>query len=205
MARPRTDIQPRIIQAARLRFLAEGVDGASLRRIARDAKTSIGMIYYYFPTKDELFFGVVEDVYAALLADLERVVGIDAPVAERIRRMSIRMSELSDTEIEVVRLVVREAIASSARLDRLVERFRHGHLALVLRAVGEGIGRGEIDDRFHPVVLMMSTFALGALPHLVRRVVGERMPFVDVPRGEPLANQLVEILFSGIGPKKAAS
>ena len=35
MARPRTDIQPRIVRAARARFLAEGVDGASLRAIAR--------------------------------------------------------------------------------------------------------------------------------------------------------------------------
>ena len=56
--------------AARERFLTEGVDGASLREIARDAGTSIGMVYYYFPTKDELFLAVVEEVYAKLLADL---------------------------------------------------------------------------------------------------------------------------------------
>ena len=31
MARPRSDIAPRILHAARERFLAEGVDGASLR------------------------------------------------------------------------------------------------------------------------------------------------------------------------------
>jgi AcrR family transcriptional regulator len=201
MPRPRSDIAPRIIEAARRRFLAEGVDGASLRQIARDAKTSIGMIYYYFPTKDELFFGVVEDVYGALLADLEQVVGTEAPVAERIRQMSLRISRLTDTEIDVVRLVVREAISSSSRLDRLVERFRRGHLALVLRTLGEGIQRGEVDASHHPALLMMCTFALGALPHLVRRVIGDRMPFSEVPQGEPLANELVEILFSGIGPK----
>ena len=62
MARPRSDIEPRIVHAARRRFLKEGVDGASLRTIARDAKTSIGMVYYYFPTKDDLFFAVVEEV-----------------------------------------------------------------------------------------------------------------------------------------------
>src|SRR4029077_6434218 len=55
MARPRSDIQPRIVRAARERFLAEGVDGASLRTIASDAGTNVGMVFYYFPTKDDLF------------------------------------------------------------------------------------------------------------------------------------------------------
>ena len=36
MVRPRTDIRPRIVAAARTRFLSEGVDGASLRAIARE-------------------------------------------------------------------------------------------------------------------------------------------------------------------------
>lgn len=203
MPRPKSDIEPRIIEAARRRFLSEGVDGASLRQIARDAETSIGMIYYYFPTKDDLFFAVVEDVYAGILADLERAVEIDAPTAERIRGMSLRVSQLTDTEIDVVRLVVREAIASSSRLDRLIERFRRGHLALVLRTLGEGLQRGEVDARYHPALLMMATFALAGLPHMVRRVMGDRMPFAEVPQGAPLADQLVEILLTGIGPKKA--
>jgi AcrR family transcriptional regulator len=44
MARPASDIQKRIFVAARARFLSEGVDGASLRQIAKDAGTNIGMV-----------------------------------------------------------------------------------------------------------------------------------------------------------------
>ena len=73
MARPRSDIGPRIVHAARRRFLVEGVDGASLRAIAHDARTSIGMIYYYFPTKDDLFLAVVEEMYVTVLADMKTV------------------------------------------------------------------------------------------------------------------------------------
>lgn len=58
MARPRGDIEPRVLEAARKRFLEQGVDGASLRKIAEDAGTNIGMIYYYFPTKEALFDGL---------------------------------------------------------------------------------------------------------------------------------------------------
>jgi AcrR family transcriptional regulator len=201
MARPKSDIEPRIVDAARACFLASGVDGASLRQIARDAGTSIGMIYYYFPTKDDLFFGVVEDVYIELLAELELALDPSLPVAERIRRLSVRISQLSDTEVQVVRLVIGEAIASSARLDRLIALFQRGHLPLMVRTIADGMARGELDSRWHPMLLTVATFALCGAPHLVRRVVGERVPYTEVPIGEPLANQLVEILFSGIGKK----
>src|SRR5688500_20229561 len=91
MARTRGDIDARIVQAARARFLHEGVDGASLRGIAKDAGTNVGMIYYYFPTKDELFLAVVEDVYAGLLDDLTAAMADEHPVEERLRRVYRRV------------------------------------------------------------------------------------------------------------------
>ena len=97
MGRPRTDIQPRIVRAARARFLAEGVDGASLRTIAADAGTSVGMIFYYFPTKDDLFLAVVEEVYARLLDDLRRALSGDAPVRERLKRAFLRLGRRATT------------------------------------------------------------------------------------------------------------
>src|SRR5204862_7757124 len=115
MARPRSDIGPRIANAARRRFLEQGVDGASLRTIARDAGTSIGMVYYYFPTKDDLFLGVVEEVYVKLVSDMTRALEPNAPAPERIRRLYARVGTVTDAELATVQLVVREALASSAR------------------------------------------------------------------------------------------
>src|SRR5262245_29839464 len=105
MARPKSDIQPRILTAARARFLADGVDGASLRGIASDAGTSIGMVYYYYPTKDELFFGVVEELYRKLLADVEAAIAPDAPVKQRVERLYGRIARLSEDELLMARLV----------------------------------------------------------------------------------------------------
>jgi AcrR family transcriptional regulator len=86
MPRPKSDIDVRILHAARERFLNEGVDGASLRAIAKDARTSIGMVYYYFPSKDDLFLAVVEEVYERVVSELSAALGSDVPVVERIRR-----------------------------------------------------------------------------------------------------------------------
>src|SRR5688500_17270312 len=123
MPRPKSDIGSRIIDAARRRFLLEGVDGASLRAIAKDAGTSIGMIYYYHPTKDDLFMAVVDQVYGGLLEDLSRALAPDAPVEERLSRMYLRFARMSEDELTTVRMIVREALLASPRLDRVIERF----------------------------------------------------------------------------------
>ena len=204
MARPRSDIQPRIIRAARRRFLKEGIDGASLRGIAKDAGTSIGMLYYYFPKKDDLFFAVVEEIYAKLLADMTGALEPDAPVEERLRRLYARVGAVSDTELATVQLIVREVLVSPARLKRLVARFQRGHIPLVFAALADGIGAGRIDASLPPALLLLCTLALGAVPQLLLRALGREPPFAGLPEGGALSEVLIRVLFRGIGPKRVA-
>ena len=139
MARPRTDISARILAAARARFRKSGVDAASLRSIARDAGTSIGMIYYYYPTKDDLFFAAVEEVYQKFLADLEQALRPEGGVEERLVRLFERLGAMSEREVEMIKLVVHEALISSPRFERVTERALRGHFPLVLRTLYLGL------------------------------------------------------------------
>lgn len=208
MARPRSDIAPRILHAARARFLLEGVDGASLRQIAADAATSIGMVYYYYPTKDDLFFAVVEEIYAAFLTDLELVLTQEASAEDRLRALYARTAAMSEDELTVVRVVVREVLLSSSRLERLMARFSTGHLRLVLKMLLEGVAEGHITDTHHPAVLVASTFALALAPQVMRRMLGGRLPAgLDIPSAEALAIEMHDVLLHGIGarPKPAAT
>jgi AcrR family transcriptional regulator len=199
MPRPRSDIAPRILHAARARFLEDGVSGASLRGIAQDAGTSIGMIYYYFPTKDDLFLAVVEEVYAKILADFEVALAAGAPVEERLRRLFERVARMSDDELTVVRIVIREGLVSSERRGRIVERFSRGHLPLVLATLAEGVSTGALRGDLPPPALVVSTFVLGFLPQVVRRLIGDGLPFAALlPSGEAFAKVLAEILLHGI-------
>lgn len=199
MARPKSDIEPRILAAARARFLSDGVDGASLRGIASDAGTSIGMVYYYFATKDELFFGVVEELYKKLLHDIELAIAPDVPVRARLERLYARVAQLTDDELLVMRLVVREALTSSTRFARLRERFQTGHVPLIARLVADGYASGAFDRSLHPMVAMLSVAGLAVVPQLIRRALDGRLPFPDAPAGEQLSKLLVGVLFSGTG------
>lgn len=212
MARPKGDIEPRILHAARARFLTEGVDGASLRAIAKDAKTSIGMIYYYFPTKDELFFAVVEEVYDRILTDLVAALAPEKPVPERIRQLYHRIAALDDEERMVLRLVVREVLVSSDRLERLIARFQRGHLPLIFRTIADGLADGSLDRQRHPLLLAGALVGLGAAPQVLGRLLGSRL-FPDLD-ATSFVDEQVELLLLGIGgpnrdeppsPRSAAS
>ncbi|HJZ83893.1 MAG TPA: TetR/AcrR family transcriptional regulator [Polyangia bacterium] len=199
MPRPKSDIDLRIVHAARDRFLHDGVDGASLRRIARAARTNIGMVYYYFPTKDDLFLAVVEEVYAQLLGDLATALAPDAPIETRLRRLFDRFAAMNEDEFKVIRLVLREAMVSSRRRARLVERFFRGHVPLVLSTLGEGIAAGRVESG-HPVPLLaIATLVLAAMPQVGQRLLREQLPAgFPLPDANRIAETMCQILLRGI-------
>jgi AcrR family transcriptional regulator len=202
MARPRTDIAPRIVRAARERFLLDGVDGASLRTIAQDAKTNVGMIYYYFRTKDDLFLAVVESVYLGLVTDIEAILATEDVLEDKLRNVYIRLGAMNEEEMTVVRLMVREALVSSSRLARLVERFQRGHFLLLIKTLGEGVANGAIDSDIPLPLLVTSSMAIGLVPQLLLRLIGDTGPFGMVPRGKALADLSVDVLFHGISRRE---
>ncbi len=200
MARPASDISARLVKAARDRFLAEGVDGASLRAIARDAGTSLGMVYYYFPAKDDLFFAVVEEVYVELLAQLEQALVSDLSIEQKVNAIYQVFAALNDDEVKVVRLIVKEAMASSQRLSRLFERFSRGHVPLLLSMMVQGVHKGELRNDVSPIVLVFSTIALGLLPQILTRRLREVGVPVETlfPPAHLLATGLAKIVLNGI-------
>ena len=199
MPRPRSDIDRRIIEAARVCFLAAGVDGASLRQIARDADTNLGMIVYYFPTKDDLFAAVIEDVYGNLVAEMAQILGADAPVRERMHRAFVRLGAASEVELQVVRLIAREALSSSSRLRRILARFMRGHLPVLMATISEGIQNGEFDPTIPAPFILLAIIGLGPLPQMARLAARSLPLFATLPDTHELATLSVRILFRAVG------
>ena len=204
MARPRGDIEPRILHAARARFLNEGVDGASLRRIADDAGTSIGMVYYYFPTKEELFLAVVEEVYVSLLADLEELLAPTLPVKQRLEALYRRLGALTPDELLVGRIMLREALASPVRMEKLLQRFQRGHVPLLLALVRDGLAAGLFDGSHPPAQVLVSMMVLAGPAQALLRVIGPRLQLGTAPDATALAQQMMSVLLRGVGKRSGA-
>ncbi len=203
MARPASDLAARIVTAATGRFLHDGVDGASLRRIARDARTNLGMVYYYFPTKDDLFLAVVERHYAPLAASLTEAVSADAPFDARVQAFFARFGAMSDDEFTVLRLVLREAMVSSERLSRVAGRMMQGHLPPLFALVGEGFGAGHVDGQLHPAAALVTLAALAVGPQIIlRRIAASGLPIPGpLPTPDAFATMLAGVALHGIAPR----
>ena len=208
MARPRSDIALRLVRSARARFLRDGVDGASLREIAAAARTNIGMIYYYYPTKDDLFLAVVEQVYAGLESDVERALAArpGEPWEARLRRLYARIWRLSNDEFAVIRLVLREAMISSVRVRKVGARFMRGHLPAILGLLGDGVGSGSLRE-LPPLAQLVATMALGMAPVLASRIAaaGPLLQGAQLPPPEELAALFASVLVRGLGAPTASA
>lgn len=70
-----------IVEAARRVFEAEGLEGASVRAIAREAGYTAGAIYFHFASKEAIYAHVLDESLGRLIAAVEQSVtdaGADA-------------------------------------------------------------------------------------------------------------------------------
>ena len=54
-------------------FFENGFDGTGVRAIMKEVGADVGVFYYYFKSKDELFDEVLENFFAPYQADFERI------------------------------------------------------------------------------------------------------------------------------------
>lgn len=70
-----------ILDAAKQVMLDEGYAAVGARRVAEAASVSVTLVYYYFPTTDDLFIALYRHVTGAEPARLEQALTSDDPLA----------------------------------------------------------------------------------------------------------------------------
>lgn len=73
-----------MLEAARDLFLAEGVEAVTVRRIAQRAGCSIGLLYHYVESKEDLLARILARTFARLLYRLRRQSRSHADPLERL-------------------------------------------------------------------------------------------------------------------------
>jgi len=73
-----------ILDAARRLFVSRGYDGTSLQQIATEAEFSIGTLYNFFGSKQDLYFAVIEREMSDLVSLVQRLVSSEKGAARRL-------------------------------------------------------------------------------------------------------------------------
>jgi AcrR family transcriptional regulator len=102
----------RIQEAARTVFAERGYAGASIELIARAAQLSVGAIYLYFRSKEDLYVSLVEDTLTVFNVDMAQVRE-ESAVGQRLRdtwSLLVRWAEKDPEGPRILRLLAQPAI-----------------------------------------------------------------------------------------------
>ena len=84
MATKAKETQRNILETAKTHFLSDGLTGASLRNIVKDAGLTTGAFYKYYPTKEALFDALIDpylehiyEIYDQVVAEFEKLSADD--------------------------------------------------------------------------------------------------------------------------------
>ena len=105
-ANPVKELREKQIKEAALKLFSEkGFHNTTITQISEAADLGKGTIYWYWKSKEELAFSLVEEMLRDFLALIEKARDAEGPAAERFERMVTEVAELYYRETEYLRLL----------------------------------------------------------------------------------------------------
>jgi AcrR family transcriptional regulator len=140
------EMRERILEGGRRAFITGGFRGTSVPSIAAEAGVSVGLIYRYFPSKEELFLELCISGTPQELTHLaERIAPIDDPV----ERLTVAIDSYFDALFHAIGApLVLQALAAAPTDDRIREALRRRGDDLrgfAAAFTADALRRGEVD------------------------------------------------------------
>lgn len=153
-----------IIQSAIAEFRAHGFEITSMDKIAATAGVSKRTVYNHFPSKEELFAEILNQLWARISAEQSVVYNRDQPLRDQLRQMLQAKVQLMADEnfLTLARVAIAATIHSPERAQNMVERMgeREEGLTVWIRAAQADGRLKPVDPEFaaHQVQGLLKTF-----------------------------------------------
>jgi AcrR family transcriptional regulator len=180
-----------ILDAAVRVFARNGFHTSRVGDVAVEAGVAHGLLYHYFPSKEELLATIFRDTWRALLEALREVEESDEPAPEQLRKVAAIVLRTWRREPDLVRVLVRE-VARGPQLTREIDEIGQA-MDAIERIVARGQERGElrsdVDARLAAVILygaldeILTGWVLGQLSDREEDVARAERAVVDVVAG----------------------
>lgn len=143
--RTECDTRAEILSAARCIFARRGMDGASMREVAKAAKVNNAMIYYHFKDKVELYRAVLSDSFTAFNHIWEdQAFRMPGTARAKIQQYVQELVRFQHANEELRRILSMEFASCGRNIKWLADNFynyTYDKLATILR---EGMRTGEL-------------------------------------------------------------
>jgi TetR/AcrR family transcriptional regulator of autoinduction and epiphytic fitness len=153
-----------IIQAAIAEFRANGFEITSMDKIAATAGVSKRTVYNHFPSKEELFAEILNQLWTRISAEPAVTYNREQPLREQLRQMlQAKVQMMADENfLTLARVAIAATIHSPERAQNMVERMgeREEALTVWIRAAQADGRLKPVDPEFaaHQVQGLLKTF-----------------------------------------------
>ena len=140
-----------ILAIAQAEFVAHGLSGARMDRIAAACAVNKNLLYHYFGSKEDLYLAVIEGIWAGLRANQRDDELLALPPEQAMRRLVTNTFDHFVATPELIRLMSVENIHNARHLKRsTVVRPLYGNLLNTLQTIlkrgqSQGIFRRRVD------------------------------------------------------------
>jgi AcrR family transcriptional regulator len=177
-----------ILKAAARVMAKDGFEGASVRKVAAEAKIGLSGIYYYFRSKDEMLFALQEDTFSSLVESLEKkLLRLESP-EDKLRAVVENHLQFFSRQMEDLKVCSYEIGSLSGQYYDEILKIRRRYFGLVKDVVAENIPASSgIDPN------LAALFLFGSLNWIFM--------WYDVERNRDigkLSSQLIRIYLEGI-------
>lgn len=196
-ARQRIQTRERILEAAELVFADNGYHDALVDEIGKRTSMSKGGLYFHFPSKEELFFAVMDRLANKLVRRAEKAAAnADSPVAAAEAALGAVVSALSKRK-RLARLFVTQGYsmgnAFESKRAEIFDRFA----SVIRRQLDEAQKAGQIDELDTGLA---SRVWLGAVNEIVVHWL-----FSGGPSPSESAPELKKLLVASVGGNRPES
>ena len=184
-----------ILDTALRLFSQKGYHQTSMSEIARESEFSIGSLYNFFRSKEDLFFQLFKRNVDELEELVERAISQGKDAKEKLEKLTGVLFEYFEKKWQAFHILALNRQSFEWNLkDELAEVIRAKHLEFIStlsRIMAEGVKQG-IFKRFRPEEMALAFMGL---------INGSLFFWIESGRGYSLLNrkeQILEIFFQGV-------
>ena len=196
-AKQRTQTRERILEAAELVFADNGYHEALVDEIGKRTSMSKGGLYFHFPSKEDLFFAVMDRLANKLVRRAEKAAAsAESPIASAEAALGAVVGALSKRK-RLARLLVTQGYsmgnAFESKRTEIFDRFA----SIIRQQLDEAVDAGQIDELDTDLA---SRVWLGAVNEIVVHWL-----FSGGPSPSEAAPELKKLLVASVGGSSIGS
>ena len=146
---PRPDVsderRPQIIEAAIRVFTRKGYRKTTMPEIAQEAGLSIGGVYWYFKSKDEIILDILGQCFQGDMANLDTLLNTGAPAEERMLSFIANYAESFKVYawLNPIGIEFYGESAHDIRVRSFIQKYLKHYRQALVTFIEQGIQRGE--------------------------------------------------------------